>query len=70
MVLPGAWVWMSIFPAIPPPGKALSPLLAGQRPGVTVLRDYHAENIMLLERPSAEAGPARFPGRADRPSGL
>jgi len=28
--------------------EALSPLLARQRPGVTVLRDYHAENIMLL----------------------
>ncbi len=28
---------------------ALSPLLSRQRPGVTVLRDYHAENIMLLE---------------------
>ena len=27
---------------------ALSPLLIRQRPGVTVLRDYHAENIMLL----------------------
>lgn len=27
---------------------ALSPLLGRQRPGVTVLRDYHAENIMLL----------------------
>lgn len=27
----------------------LAPLLARQRPGVTVLRDYHAENIMLLE---------------------
>lgn len=26
----------------------LSPVLARQRPGVTVLRDYHAENIMLL----------------------
>ena len=26
----------------------LSPLLPRQRPGVTVLRDYHAENIMLL----------------------
>lgn len=25
----------------------LAPLLARQRPGVTVLRDYHAENIML-----------------------
>ena len=29
--------------------EALSPLLARQDPGVTVLRDYHAENIMLLE---------------------
>ena len=28
--------------------RALSPLLPRQRPGVTVLRDYHAENIMLL----------------------
>lgn len=28
--------------------EALRPLLARQRPGVTVLRDYHAENIMLL----------------------
>lgn len=28
---------------------ALSPLLERQNPGVTVLRDYHAENIMLLE---------------------
>ncbi|MBC2664142.1 phosphotransferase [Novosphingobium flavum] len=27
---------------------ALMPLLGRQRPGVTVLRDYHAENIMLL----------------------
>ena len=27
---------------------ALCPLLPRQRPGVTVLRDYHAENIMLL----------------------
>lgn len=29
--------------------QALGPLLARQEPGVTVLRDYHAENIMLLE---------------------
>ena len=29
--------------------EALSPLLARQHPGVTVLRDYHAENIMLLD---------------------
>ena len=28
---------------------ALSSLLPRQRPGVTVLRDYHSENIMLLE---------------------
>ena len=28
---------------------ALEPLLARQQPGVTVLRDYHAENIMLLD---------------------
>jgi aminoglycoside/choline kinase family phosphotransferase len=27
----------------------LSPVLPRQRPGVTVLRDYHAENIMLLD---------------------
>jgi aminoglycoside/choline kinase family phosphotransferase len=26
----------------------LTPLIARQQPGVTVLRDYHAENIMLL----------------------
>ena len=28
--------------------EALAPLLSRQQPGVTVLRDYHAENIMLL----------------------
>ena len=28
--------------------SALGPLLIRQQPGVTVLRDYHAENIMLL----------------------
>jgi aminoglycoside/choline kinase family phosphotransferase len=28
--------------------RVLEPLLPRQRPGVTVLRDYHAENIMLL----------------------
>jgi aminoglycoside/choline kinase family phosphotransferase len=28
--------------------RVLAPLLPRQRPGVTVLRDYHAENIMLL----------------------
>jgi aminoglycoside/choline kinase family phosphotransferase len=34
---------------------ALEPLLPRQQPGVTVLRDYHAENIMLLQ-PDAEGG--------------
>ena len=29
--------------------QVLTPLLDRQEPGVTVLRDYHAENIMLLE---------------------
>ncbi len=29
--------------------EALAPLIARQKPGVTVLRDYHAENIMLLD---------------------
>jgi aminoglycoside/choline kinase family phosphotransferase len=29
--------------------RVLAPLLPRQRPGVTVLRDYHAENIMLLD---------------------
>ncbi|HWK42634.1 MAG TPA: phosphotransferase [Croceibacterium sp.] len=33
---------------------ALEPLLPRQHPGVTVLRDYHAENIMLL--PGGEQG--------------
>jgi aminoglycoside/choline kinase family phosphotransferase len=28
--------------------EALAPMLPRQQPGVTVLRDYHAENIMLL----------------------
>ena len=28
--------------------EALAPVLARQNPGVTVLRDYHAENLMLL----------------------
>lgn len=28
--------------------EALAPMLVRQQPGVTVLRDYHAENIMLL----------------------
>lgn len=37
--------------------EALAPLLARQHPGVTVLRDYHAENIMLLGgQPGAPQG--------------
>jgi aminoglycoside/choline kinase family phosphotransferase len=35
---------------------ALKPLLPRQNPGVTALRDYHAENIMLLEPHKGEAG--------------
>jgi len=31
--------------------EVLAPLLTRQQPGVTVLRDYHAENIMLLGDP-------------------
>jgi N-acetylmuramate 1-kinase len=38
--------------------EALQPLLDRQSPGVTVLRDYHAENIMLLG------------GKPDAPQGL
>lgn len=36
--------------------EALSPLLLRQQPGVTVLRDYHAENIMLLGQDGEYAG--------------
>lgn len=37
--------------------EVLAPLLARQNPGVTVLRDYHAENIMLLGgQPGAPQG--------------
>ncbi|MCK0128583.1 phosphotransferase [Erythrobacter sp. F6033] len=35
--------------------EALAPMLARQNPGVTVLRDYHAENIMLLGDPADKA---------------
>lgn len=38
--------------------EVMAPLLARQAPGVTVLRDYHAENIMLLG------------GKATAPQGL
>ncbi len=34
---------------------ALAPLLGDSKPRVTVLRDYHAENIMLLGDPGARA---------------
>lgn len=37
---------------------ALAPMLARQDPGVTVLRDYHAENIMLLS-PAPDGGGAQ-----------
>ncbi len=37
--------------------EVLAPVLARQNPGVTVLRDYHAENIMLLGgKPGAPQG--------------
>ncbi len=36
---------------------ALAPMMARQNPGVTVLRDYHAENIMLLGDPRTDSGP-------------
>ncbi len=37
--------------------EVLAPLIARQSPGVTVLRDYHAENIMLLGgKPAAPQG--------------
>ncbi|GMN01690.1 aminoglycoside phosphotransferase family protein [Erythrobacter sp. MTPC3] len=35
--------------------EALAPMMQRQSPGVTVLRDYHAENIMLLGDPVARA---------------
>ncbi|MBV7267283.1 aminoglycoside phosphotransferase family protein [Erythrobacter ani] len=35
--------------------ETLAPMLERQRPGVTVLRDYHAENIMLLGDPTKRA---------------
>lgn len=38
--------------------EVLAPVLKRQNPGVTVLRDYHAENIMLLD------------GKASAPQGL
>lgn len=35
--------------------EALAPMMQRQSPGVTVLRDYHAENIMLLGDPAENA---------------
>lgn len=35
--------------------EALAPMLERQNPGVSVLRDYHAENIMLLGDPADNA---------------
>ncbi len=35
--------------------EVLAPVLTRQSPGVTVLRDYHAENIMLLGHPESGA---------------
>ncbi|RKF19341.1 aminoglycoside phosphotransferase [Altericroceibacterium spongiae] len=36
--------------------EVLAPLLDRQKPGVTVLRDYHAENIMLLDPHGDQGG--------------
>ena len=36
--------------------EVLAPLLERQQPGVTVLRDYHAENIMLIGPDNADGG--------------
>ncbi len=36
--------------------QALAPMMARQHPGVLVLRDYHAENIMLLDEDNRAAG--------------
>lgn len=36
--------------------EALGPVLLRQQPGVTVLRDYHAENIMLLDASGGYSG--------------
>ena len=36
--------------------QVLTPLLERQQPGVSVLRDYHAENIMLLDPTHPERG--------------
>ncbi len=54
------WYCPSVGLTVDPDGyaaaweAALAPMIARQQPGVTVLRDYHAENIMLL--PSGAQG--------------
>ncbi len=44
---------------------ALEPLMLRQQRGVTVLRDYHAENIMLLGDPAQSASPHEAQGLID-----
>ena len=58
--------------ATPPRGRRCWPRCCrASDPGVTVLRDYHAENIMLLaDERRRRAGADRLPGRAGRPPGL
>jgi hypothetical protein len=52
--------------------EVLEPVAADGLGPVTVLRDYHAENVMLVEGRERRRAfrPARFPGRAGRPPGL
>lgn len=44
---------------------ALEPMMARQQRGVTVLRDYHAENIMLLADPAQSTSPHEAQGLID-----
>jgi aminoglycoside/choline kinase family phosphotransferase len=46
--------------------EVLEPLIERQNDGVTVLRDYHAENIMLLRDPMEEGSEEQW----DEPQGL
>ena len=52
--------------------EVLAPVAADGLGPVTVLRDYHAENVMLVEGRGGRRAfrPARFPGRACRSSRL
>ncbi len=45
--------------------EVLSPMIARQNDPVTVLRDYHAENIMLLGKPLQGAAPHQSQGLID-----